>query len=407
MKVLYVTGACLSKNTSANMSHNGYVQGLAESGAQVEVIMSNDSWGETDQVLRRIENVKYNEFNSVSFKDKIRKQGRQVIAVQSTAGSSQSGAQPVKKSLKSKARSFMKQMFYRLFPNDPVYPLNAKWLKTASKFKSEEQYDLIISNSSPAASHKLVLNLLSKKSVRTKKWIQIWEDPWYYDLYGGHTEAERKEEELLLKAADAVYYVSPLTLMYQKRYFPECADKMNFIPLPAFRFTESASPKHVQPVFGYFGDYYSHVRNLAPFINVAKKNQIQAYIIGDSNLNESSSDTVLIKPRMTLKELSEYQDNTDVLVQLCNLSGGQIPGKIYHYSVTDRKILFILDGTDEEKKMIHQFFDQYNRYCFCENNENDISEAIRALINEIGKTEQEVTDFYPVNIVKKMISENV
>lgn len=407
MKVLYVTGACLSKNTSANMSHNGYVQGLVDFGADVEVIMSNDSWGETDQVLGKIDRVVYHEFNSVSFKDRIRKKGRQVIAVQTTGNSDHTGVQAKTPGIKSKMRSMLKRFFYRLFPNDPVYPLDAKWLKTASRFKSNIEYDLIISNSSPAASHKLVLNLLNKHAVRTRKWIQIWEDPWYYDLYGGHTEAEKKEEESLLKAADTIYYVSPLTLMYQRKYFPDCADKMSFIPLPAFRFTEASSPKHELPVFGYFGDYYSYVRNLSPFINVAKKKMIPAYIIGDSNLNENSSDTVTIMPRMTLKELSGYQDNTDVLVQLCNLRGGQIPGKIYHYSVTDRKILFILDGTVEEKDMIYQFFERYNRYCFCGNTADEISLAIDQLINDNNKTEHEVEDFYPVNIVKKLIEENV
>ena len=35
MKVLYVTSACLTKNTSANMSHNGYVKGLIDNGNQV------------------------------------------------------------------------------------------------------------------------------------------------------------------------------------------------------------------------------------------------------------------------------------------------------------------------------------------------------------------------------------
>ena len=30
MKVLYIVGSCLYNNTSANMSHNAYVQGLLE-----------------------------------------------------------------------------------------------------------------------------------------------------------------------------------------------------------------------------------------------------------------------------------------------------------------------------------------------------------------------------------------
>ena len=52
MKVLYVTGACLSKNTSANMSHNAFLLGLIESNCEIDVIMANDSWGKEDTELR-------------------------------------------------------------------------------------------------------------------------------------------------------------------------------------------------------------------------------------------------------------------------------------------------------------------------------------------------------------------
>ncbi len=40
MDVLYVVGSCLTKNTSANMSHNAYVQGLLENGCNVDIIMA-------------------------------------------------------------------------------------------------------------------------------------------------------------------------------------------------------------------------------------------------------------------------------------------------------------------------------------------------------------------------------
>ena len=357
--------------------------------------------------MQKTNGVRYYEYNSVSWKDKLRKNGRQAISIAPADNTSASAAQAApKKSAKAILRSAVKKTFYILFPNDPVYPLHRQWIKEASRFKSTEPYDLIVSNSSPAASHRLVMDLLKKGSVKAKKWIQIWEDPWYYDLYGGHTEAEKKEETELLKAADTIYYVSPLTLMYQKRYFPECADKMRFVPLPAYRFTDTPSPEHEEPVLGYFGDYYSHVRNLEPFLNAVQKDGFSAYVIGDTDLHYNSGDKLFVHPRMTLAELSQYQDNTDILVHLCNLRGGQIPGKVYHYSITDRQILFILDGTEEEKTEICSFFSQFNRYCFCENNEEDISAAINQLIHAPERTEEEVADFYPVNIVKKLLEEN-
>ena len=69
MKVLYVTASCLTKNTSANMSHNGYVQGLLENGAELDIIMASDSWGEADNKLSKWSKARYYEYNSVSFAD--------------------------------------------------------------------------------------------------------------------------------------------------------------------------------------------------------------------------------------------------------------------------------------------------------------------------------------------------
>ena len=79
---------------------------------------------------------------------------------------------------------------------------------------------------------------------------------------------------------------------------------------------------------------------------------------------------------MTLDKLKPLEDMTDVLVFLCNKAGGQIPGKIYQYSATNKIILFILDGTCEEKRILKSYFSKYKRYIFCENTEEDISRAI-------------------------------
>ena len=80
MRVLYVVGACLSKNTSANMSHNGYVQGLLENDCQVEILMAADSWGQTDNLLPRWKNAKYYCYPSETTHDRLRKHiGRNVL----------------------------------------------------------------------------------------------------------------------------------------------------------------------------------------------------------------------------------------------------------------------------------------------------------------------------------------
>ena len=95
-----------------------------------------------------------------------------------------------------------------------------------------------------------------------------------------------------------------------------------------------------------------------------------------------------------------------MLVFLCNRRGGQIPGKIYQYSSTEKTILFILDGTEEEKAEICRYFGQYHRYVFCENTEEDVGRAIRQIENGDlgGAVNKSVDAFLPVRIVESILA---
>ena len=98
----------------------------------------------------------------------------------------------------------------------------------------------------------------------------------------------------------------------------------------------------------------------------------------------------------------QIEAKTDVLVFLCNLKGGQIPGKIYQYSATNKTILFILDGTKQEISILKKYFGKFNRYVFCENNEDSIKRAVNDIINgNIDSIDNKpIEDFNPKNIMK-------
>lgn len=411
MQILYITGSCLNKNTSANMSHNGYIQGLLENGAEVDIIMANDSWGEIDNKLPRWENATYYEYNSVSFSDKLKKTFKRFFPQATTnhnatiINNESIKSSQTKTTEKKTLRSIIKNTFYHIFKPHSIYPLDWTWIQNASKFKSKKTYDLVISNSSPAASHKLASILIEKKQIKHKRWVQIWEDPWFHDLYGGHSDCIKQEEDILLQKGEEIYYVSPLTLHYQKIYYQEWADKMHFIPLPFLQFEKGTFIEDKAISFGYFGDYYSHTRNLRPFYDALCNTNYQGYIYGDSNLGLTSTRTIEVSGRVTLDELEKIQHKTSVLVHLCNLRGGQIPGKIYHYSATEKPILFILDGTSEEREIIINFFSHYKRYHFCDNNK----ESILAAINNIGLNYNQykghvVDDFSPQKVISSILT---
>ena len=409
MKVLYITGACLTRNTSANMSHNAFVQGLLENGCDVDIVMSSDSWGEEDQALPIWDQARYYCFSSTSLPDRIRKKLHRKTQARALAadGVKDSPLDPQSQSgnWRKWLRACWKRVFNAFFPRDPLYPLDSTWLKRASSFRNSAKYDLVISNSSPAASHRLALELIGKHHIACERWIQIWEDPWYHDLYGGHSELVEQEEHRLLQAASEIVYVSPLTLMYQKRYYPDCAEKMKCVPLPALRLEPGETCRAVdgKPSFGYFGDYYSQTRDLKPFYDALVASGFRGAIVGDSDISLPSTDEILVSRRVTLDKLQPIQDRTGILVHLSNLRGGQIPGKVYHYSVTDKPILFILDGTEEEKHALKDYFGQFDRYVFCENSEEQILDCLQAIAQ--GKQNcKTVTAFFPNEIVKKLLS---
>lgn len=408
MRVLYITGNCLTKNTSANMSHNAFVRGLLDCGAELEIIMANDSWGEEDKALPRFENAKYIEYNSKSTADKIldllhkmNKSGKHkrqdiVTAVSSDKAKGTPGIH---------VRNLAKRAFYTVFPEDPVYPISKKWILNASRFRSDIPYDLVISNSSPAASHRLAAELIRSGHVSCDRWIQIWEDPWFCDLYGRQGERIKEEEHRLLRLAKEIYYVSPLTVMYQKRLYPDCATSMKCIPLPYLELPNPVRSENVEgDAFGYFGDYYSVSRNIQPFYTALQETGYRGCVYGDSDLCLESNERIDVHGRVTLDVLTTVQNRVQVLVHLSNLKGGQIPGKVYHYSASDKPILFILDGTDEEKKLLRVYFGQFERFVFCDNTVESIKEAMYRIMNG-QKHFSPVADFSPHKVVEMIIHE--
>jgi len=214
-----------------------------------------------------------------------------------------------------------------------------------------------------------------------------------------------KEEAKLLYYPDKILYVTPITVTNQKKYYPENANKMDWCPLPAYYEREYPKTNNPKKIYGYFGQYFPKVRNLEPFYRAAKEKEILVNIFGDPADLFESTKNIHIQPRVGLNELEEVENITDVLVFVANLKGGQIPGKIYQYSATNKTILFILDGAAEEQKILIDYFKKFKRYVFCENNVQSIKAAIERIesdnIEEVENISIQV--FHPANIARSII----
>lgn len=137
----------------------------------------------------------------------------------------------------------------------------------------------------------------------------------------------------------------------------------------------------------------------------ARETGIEVNICGNPCNLFQSTGQIHIHPRLPLQALRPIEDSTNVLIFLCNRRGGQIPGKIYQYSATDKTILFILDGTEEEQGVLKEYFGQFNRYVFCQNTASDIAKAIgRIEAGDLGDVKNvPLDDFDPVRTITNIL----
>lgn len=404
MKVLVINGDCVTRNSSANLCHMAYIRGLVNLGYEVTLLSADPKEYDVDKSMIIPSSVKCIYYYGTTIYEKMSisksKSKEDNASLARVDYSTNESKLSIKSKLVNSAKNFVLSSY-------GIHGIYSKFVKKAQKFKSDTEYDIVLSLSTPVTSHLLTYNLLEAGHIKTKKWIQVWEDPWYVDVYGfNEKEKIYKEEKRLLSYAQRVCYVSPLTLKNQKEIFPEYADKMYWEPLPFYyKNDEQGSTVNKYNNYGYFGDYAPVSRDLAPFYVAAKNIGVNVNICGNPSNLFAQTDKITIYPRLQLNELKPIEDKTNVLVFLCNRKGGQIPGKIYQYSATYKTILFILDGTDEEKKVLKSYFEQFNRYIFCENTVEDIERAIKLIENnDFGNVKNEpIDEFNPAKTIMKVL----
>ena len=407
--VLVVIADNLKKNSSACMANAAYIKGFLENGYDVTVIMPECDEADKDPGISLPTGVRYCTFQEKGALTKGIAKAVKPTAFTNTKPSTLTRLKSIIRVQLSKFR----QLLVRSFSNSLFY--NSKYFisQVIKNFAiyCDREYELIISLSSPVAAHYLAEQIIDKTPLNAKKWCQIWEDPWYYDLYTDKTKSIYNEEHRLLSKADAIEYVTPLTCYYQKKYFPEYAGKMFWSFLPYnndvfnnesdLRINDASVTK-----LGYFGEYVSKVRNIMPLVEaVSELNDYKLVICGNSDLDLTHFNNVLPQGRVSVERVRELQDACGVLVNISNLKGGQIPGKIYQYAATKKQILFVLDGTEEEKSIILDTFSKYKRFIFCENNKD----ALIACLNNLEEachniSIEPINDFTSYSIVNKIVS---
>lgn len=364
-KVLVIVHTDLSDHNSASLCHGAYIRGLVDSQNSVTVISVTPTSGKYDYWIEGVNYIFVSDENIIIKYERNKRKNNELLQLPKISQSNQGNSE-------FSLKSMLKNVAIKCFGATKT------WKRRVLRLHLSETYDVVLSLSSPPTSHEITSELLKKKKIYATNWCQIWEDPWSTDLYNIDKSIELRENKILTDA-QKVLYVTPLTLENQMKLFPKNANKMGWLPLPTYYEGKGTIKRHENLKYGYFGQYYPNVRNLRPTyeaLNVLKRDFT---ICGDPDNLFGKTETTHIYPRVSLEELKKFEQDTDVLVFVCNLGGGQIPGKIYQYSGTDKWILFVLDGNVHEKIIIKNYFSQFNRYVFCNNNCDEIIQAIKRI----------------------------
>ena len=389
-RILIINGGCLKVNSSATLCHIAYIQGFIDCGCEVVVVSKNAKNQVIDKSIVLPKQAKYYEYDG-SFLAAHSGQTVKTTVLNTKMDNSLTG----------KLVACVKKLINIYY--GPLGVAQA-WVDNVGKeFKDEVPYDLILTLSGPIPSHMAGVMLLEKGAVKTNSFCELWEDPWQNDILATDVGKDKlKVEEHMIRNADHVLYVSPLTLLNQKKLFPNFVNKMDWLPLSAY-YSDDTRVTFAVHIYGYFGDYYPEARNIIPFYEAAKTAKTEVYICGNPSDLITSAENIKVMPRMTLEELKKFEDKTNVLVIVCNLRGGQIPGKIYQYAATRKKILFILDGEENEKIVLKEYFSQFNRFYFCENDKKSIMEAMGRLEQDKQTEYMPLECFTPKNIAAEIM----
>jgi hypothetical protein len=382
MNILFITALPLELNTSSMLRNISLIKGLTKNGCDITVLAAQPNtysvfYDGIDLDIQNVKKIKLGDNNKTySFIDKI------------------------KQAKKNKLIGLLRKVYksLSLFGSTKFLLKHVKDVKFDNK-----HFDLIISSSGPKTSH-----LLAKKCLKNKIdcncWVQYWGDPLLIDItdtsklpkwYKKHVEYN------ILKDANKIIYVSPLTLEIQKKIYKSLAGKMYFLPVPYQSEIIYPPTNNKKLRIGYFGNYNFVARDISPLYDAVKNNcNSELIIAGDSEMNLSSTDNITIYPRVSREKVQEMESLCDVLVCVTNKTGAQIPSKIYYYAATNKNILVILDGNAIK---IKEYLSTYNRFEFCKNTVEDIQCTLQNYLTKSLNSNKPVKELSSSFIARKLI----
>ena len=265
---------------------------------------------------------------------------------------------------------------------------------------------LLVSQSPPIDAALLCASI--KKAKRDVRYIQYWGDPLALSLitpeqYNWKRCILRRVEMNLHRISERVVYGTKSLYDAEIKIMPRIIGIADYSKVSYIPDTMSSTTKSNKVVFGYFGNYYSSIRDIVPLVKAFKYvKDARLVVCGSSDLCITDTDNVSIKGRIPQIEVENEESSIDVEVCMLNKTGVQIPGKIFYHTNTKRHILVILDGP--RKDAIRKELEESHRFIFCNNTEYDIKTAIEDIIRGKYSADQYDINFYsPRKVCKEIL----
>lgn len=387
MNILFVTLFALETNTSVTKSNYGVIKGLVDLGHNITLLEP-----EIDQGLSYYDNSF--ELNGITI-ERIKNEniGQQIATYSSQATG-------INKKILSVART--------IYGKCRIFDRTKALLSEAKNFSGfDKYYDIVISTSDPKTSHLFVKELI-KCGLKYGKWIQHWGDPLAGDISKNNIYPNFYVENIerrIIESADKVVYVSPFTLDAQKKRYSKEINKLSFVPLPCDE-CESNDVEHAwseQLNIVYLGDYSSHIRDIIPLYTACSKMDfVSLTIAGNTDVVLDKMNNIRVYPRVPQAKAKELENQADVIVSIGNLSGNQIPGKLYYSASGNKHIIVAIDG--DNKAEMKRYLDSFNRFICCENTVESLTVALKT-VKDMPESKYETPKrLLPVNIAREIIS---
>ena len=150
MKVLVINGDCVTRNSSANLCHMAYIRGLVNLGYEVTLLSADPKEYDVDKSMIIPSAVKCIYYYGTTIYEKMSIGKSKSKEDNASFARADYSTNESKLSIKSKLVNSTKNFVLSSYGIHGIY---SKFVKKAQKFKSDTEYDIVLSLSTPVTSH--------------------------------------------------------------------------------------------------------------------------------------------------------------------------------------------------------------------------------------------------------------